>query len=107
MLPSALNQFLTESTPFIPSAFFGCTLYLCEVFLFVFSNIIVNFLRERGVCLRVFDSGLRDEGDASVPTLPLIHPRPYGRVGGGEGGSRSYGGRYLTDVGVFCYNGEC
>jgi hypothetical protein len=85
MLPRALNQFLTESTPFIPSAFFGCTLYLYEVFLFVFSNIIVNVLRERGVCLR-------DEGDASVPTLPLIHPRPYGRVGGGEGGSRSYGG---------------
>jgi hypothetical protein len=62
MLPSALNQFLTESTPFIPSAFFGCTLYLCKVFLFVFSNTVVNVLREGGVCL----SG--GEGDASVPT---------------------------------------
>jgi len=34
----------------------------------------------------------RDEGDGRIGVVE-------------EGGSRSYGGRYLTNVGVLCYNG--
>ena len=57
------------------------------MFLFVFSNIIVNVLRERRLCLRVFVGGYRggDEGDASVPTLLHTTPAPTDLPGQGVG----------------------